>query len=239
MKSFITYLEEYYNRVEKKAMRAAAKAQEVTNASERMGISTPPVASAMEPVGITTTQSGEKIVGRKERTNFSIMFHSIEQRHNNSKAENDRLKSLPIKIGAGGQMTLDKKSGSSPVEDYDPPPMIGFDELSKEQQALHHYEVAAAIDTINKHRDILTGNMTGGHNQSDTFKLMVNHYRSLLDLNRPAGYEDSQHQEMIDTHKLMHIRGKLQDEKERTKELNRDTRDVRKSLKLGFPDMED
>jgi len=235
MKSFITYLEEHLTRKEFLARKKAAKAQMVTNAAIDMGITTP----AMEPVGITTTQSGEKVVGRKTRTNFAVMFHSIEQRRNNSKAENDRLKSLPIKIGAGGQISLDKKSGSLPVEDYDPPPMIGFDELSKEQQALHHYEVSAAIDTINRHRDILTGDMIGGHNQSDAFETMVGHYRSLLDLNRPAGYEDSEHQGEIDRHKLMHIRGKLQDEKERTKELNRDTRDVRKSFKLGFPDMED
>ena len=235
MKSFITYLEEHLTRKEYQARKKAAKAQMVTDASENMGITTP----RMEPAGITTTQSGEKIVGRKKRTNFATMFHNIEQLHNNSKAENDRLKSLPIKIGAGGQISLDKKSGSLPVEDYDPPPMIGFDELSKEQQALHHYEVSAAIDTINRHRDILTGDMTGGHNQSDAFETMVDHYRSLLDLNRPTGYEDSEHQGKIDRHKLMHIRGQLQDKTERAKELNRDTRDVRKSLKLGFPDMED
>ena len=73
MKSFITYLEEHLTRKEYQARKKAAKAQMVTDASENMGITTP----RMEPAGITTTQSGEKIVGRKKRTNFATMFHNI------------------------------------------------------------------------------------------------------------------------------------------------------------------
>lgn len=187
MKSFITYLEEYYNRVEKKAMRAAAKAQEVTNASERMGISAPPVASAMEPVDAMEPDEllePDIDVSPKFKHNLAIMFHNIEHRHDSARHQENTGDLLPI---------------------------IAFHKLSKGQQMRHHNEVQAAIDTLDAHQDIDTG-----HNEGGNFEKMFFHYRTLL--GRPQGDGYTEHQEMIDRHKLVH---------------------TMKMLKPDLPDMED
>lgn len=90
-------------------------------------------------------------------------------------------------------------------------PMISFDKLSKKQKMRHRDEVEAAIDTLDAHQDIDTG-----HNEGGNFEKMFSHYRSLL--GRPEGDGYSEHQEMIDRHKLVH---------------------TMKMLKPDLPDMED
>jgi len=90
-------------------------------------------------------------------------------------------------------------------------PIIGFHKLSKGQQMGHHNEVEAAIDTLDAHQDIDTG-----HNEGDNFEKMFSHYRSLL--GRPEGDGYTEHEEMIDRHKLVH---------------------TMKMLKPDLPDMED
>lgn len=186
MKSFITYLEEYYSRDEKKAMRKAAKAQMVTDASINMGISKAPVA-AMEPVD---TMEPDELsepdidVSPKFKNNLAIMFHNIEHRHNSARHQENTGDSLPT---------------------------IAFHKLSKAQQMGHHNEVQAAIDTLDAHQDIDTG-----HNEGDNFEKMFSHYRALL--GRPEGDGYTEHQEMIDRHKLVH---------------------TMKMLKPDLPDMED
>lgn len=187
MKSFITYLEEYYDKGQKKAMRAAATAKLATDASERMGISAPPVASAMEPVDAMEPDELSEPdidVSPKFKNNLAIMFHNIEQRHNSARHQETTGDSLP---------------------------MIGFDKLSKGQQMGHHNEVEAAIDTLDAHQDIDTG-----HNEGGNFEKMFSHYTSLL--GRPEGDGYSEHEEMIDRHKLVH---------------------TMKMLKPDLPDMED
>ncbi len=186
MKSFITYLEEYYDKAQKKAMRAAATAQLATDASERMGISAPPIA-AMEPVD---TMEPDELsepdieVSPKFKHNLAIMFHNIEHRHNSARHQENTGDSLPT---------------------------IAFHKLSKAQQMGHHNEVQAAIDTLDAHQDIDTG-----HNEGGNFEKMFSHYRSLL--GRPEGDGYTEHQEMIDRHKLVH---------------------TMKMLKPDLPDMED
>ena len=187
MKSFITYLEEHLTRKEFKARKKAAKAQMVTGAAIDMGISTPPVASAMEPVD--TMEPDELMepdidVSPKFKNNLAIMFHNIEHRHNSAKHQEDTGDSLPI---------------------------IGFHKLSKGQQMRHHNEVQVAIDTLDAHQDIDTG-----HNEGGNFEKMFSPYRSLL--GRPEGDGYTEHQEMIDRHKLVH---------------------TMKMLKPDLPDMED
>ena len=187
MKSFITYLEEHLTRKEYQARKKAAKAQMVTDASESMGITTPPVASAMEPVDAMEPDEllePDIDVSPKFKHNLAIMFHNIEHRHNSAKHQEDTGDSLPI---------------------------IGFHKLSKGQQMRHHNEVQAAIDTLDAHQDIDTG-----HNEGDNFEKMFFHYRSLL--GRPEGDGYTEHQEMIDRHKLVH---------------------TMKMLKPDLPDMED
>ena len=90
-------------------------------------------------------------------------------------------------------------------------PIMGFHKLSKGQQMRHHNEVQAAIDTLDAHQDIDTG-----HNEGGNFEKMFSHYRSLL--GRPEGDGYTEHQEMIDIHKLVH---------------------TMKMLKPDLPDMED
>ena len=90
-------------------------------------------------------------------------------------------------------------------------PIIGFDKLSKKQKMRHHNEVEVAIETLNAHQDIDTG-----HNEGGNFEKMFSHYRSLL--GRPQGDGYTEHQEMIDRHKLVH---------------------TMKMLKPDLPDMED
>lgn len=173
MKSFITYLEEYYNKAQKKAMWKSAKAQMVTDASERMGISAPPVASAIEPVDAMEPDEllePDIDVSPKFKHNLAIMFHNIEHRHNSARHQENTGDSLPI---------------------------IAFHKLSKEQQMRHHNEVQAAIDTLDAHHDIDTG-----HNEGGNFEKIFFHYRSLL--GRPEGDGYTEHQEMIDRHKLVH-----------------------------------
>ena len=187
MKSFITYLEEHLTRKEFKARKKAAKAQMVTDASESMGISAPPVASAMEPVDAMEPDElmePDIDVSPKFKHNLAIMFHNIEHRHNSARHQENTGDSLPI---------------------------IGFDKLSKTQQMGHHNEVQAAIDTLDAHQDIDTG-----HNEGGNFEKMFSHYRSLL--GRPEGDGYTEHQEMIDRHKLVH---------------------TMKMLKPDLPDMED
>ena len=187
MKSFITYLEEYYNRAEKKAMRAAATAKLATDASERMGISAPPVASAMEPVDAMEPDElmePDIDVSPKFKHNLAIMFHNIEHRHNSARHQENTGDSLPI---------------------------IAFHKLSKREKMRHHNEVKTAIDTLDAHQDIDTG-----HNEGDNFEKMFSHYRSLL--GRPEGDGYTEHEEMIDRHKLVH---------------------TMKMLKPDLPDMED
>jgi hypothetical protein len=186
MKSFITYLEEYYSRDEKKAMRKAAKAQMVTDASINMGISKAPVA-AMEPVDTMEPDElelSDMTVSPAFKNNLAIMFHNIEHRHNSARHQENTGDSLPI---------------------------IAFHKLSKGQQMGHHNEVQAAIDTLDAHQDIDTG-----HNEGGNFEKMFSHYASLL--GRPQGDGYTEHEEMIDRHKLVH---------------------TMKMLKPDLPDMED
>ena len=105
----------------------------------RMGISAPPVASAMEPVDAmepVELSEPDIDVSPKFKNNLAIMFHNIQQRHNSAKHQEDTGDSLPI---------------------------IGFDKLSKGQQMSHHNEVQAAIDTLDAHQDIDTGHNEGGN----------------------------------------------------------------------------
>ena len=190
MKSFITYLEEYYNKAQRKAMWKSAKAQMATDSAVSMGISAPPGA-AMEPVDIMEPvdtmepdELSDMTVSPKFKNNLAIMFHNIEHRHNSAKHQEDTGDSLPI---------------------------IGFHKLSKGQQMRHHNEVQVAIDTLDAHKDIDTG-----HNEGGNFKKMFFHYRSLL--GRPEGDGYTEHEEMIDRHKLVH---------------------TMKMLKPDLPDMED
>ena len=166
MKSFITYLEEYYNRKEKKAMRKAATAQMVTDASESMGITTPRVA------GMARDELSDMAISPKFKNNLAIMFHNIEQRHHSAKHQEDKPKEEPL-------------------------PTIAFDKLSKRQKMRHQNEVEAAIDTLDAHQDIDTG-----HNENTNFEKMFSHYTSLL--GRPKGDGYTEHEEMIDRHKLVH-----------------------------------
>jgi hypothetical protein len=90
-------------------------------------------------------------------------------------------------------------------------PIIAFHKLSKGQKMRHHNEVEAAIDTLDAHQDMDTG-----HNEGDNFDTMFSHYASLL--GRPEGDGYSEHEEMIDRHKLVH---------------------TMKMLKPDLPDLED
>ena len=168
-------------------MRAAATAKLATDASERMGISAPPVASAMEPVNAMEPDElmePDIDVSPKFKHNLAIMFHNIEHRHNSARHQENTGDSLPI---------------------------IAFHKLSKREKMRHHNEVKTAIDTLDAHQDIDTG-----HNEGDNFEKMFFHYRSLL--GRPEGDGYTEHEEMIDRHKLVH---------------------TMKMLKPDLPDMED
>jgi hypothetical protein len=103
----------------------------------------------------------------------------------------------------------EKHQEDKPAEE--PLPIIAFDKLSKKQKMRHHNQVEAAIETLNEHQDIDTG-----HNEGGNFEKMFSHYRSLL--GRPQGDGYSEHEEMIDRHKLVH---------------------TMKMLKPDLPDLED
>ena len=180
MRSFITYLEEYYNKAQKKAMWNAAKAELVTGASERMGISTVPGATMMS----AKILKPDVVVSPKFKNNLAIMFHNIEHRHNSARHQENTGDSLPI---------------------------IAFHKLSKREKMRHHNEVKTAIDTLDAHQDIDTG-----HNEGGNFEKMFSHYRALL--GRPEGDGYTEHEEMIDRHKLVH---------------------TMKMMKTDLPDLED
>ncbi len=120
--------------------------------------------------------------------NLAIMFSNIEQRQHSAKHQEDTGDTLPI---------------------------IDFHKLPEEQKLGHHYEVEAAIDTLNELPPVKLA-------QEDYpaarrhFEKMFSHYRSLL--GRPEGDEYTEHEEMIDRHKLVH---------------------TMKMMKIDLPDLED
>jgi hypothetical protein len=180
--------EEYYNRDEKKAMRKAATAQLATDAAINMGISKTPVA-AMEPVDTMEPDADE----------LSDMTVSPAFKNN-----------LAIMFHNIEQHHRSEKHQEDKPEE-EPLPIVAFHKLSKGQKMRHHNEVEAAIDTLDAHQDMDTG-----HNEGDNFDTMFSHYASLL--GRPEGDGYTEHEEMIDRHKLVH---------------------TMKMLKPDLPDMED
>ena len=188
MKSFITYLEEHLTRKEFLARKKAAKAQMVTDASERMGMNNGATAGMFRDDTIKPDKLSDMTVSPKFKNNLAIMFHNIEHRHNSARHQENTGDSLPI---------------------------IAFHKLSKGQKMRHQNEVESAIDTLNEHPPVK-------YAQEDYpaarrhFEKMFSHYRSLL--GRPEGDGYSEHEEMIDRHKLVH---------------------TMKMLKPDLPDMED
>ena len=175
MKSFITYLEEHLTRKEFLARKKAAKAQMVTNASERMGMNNGATAGmfrddTMEPDELMEPDIN---VSPAFKHNLAIMFSNIEQRQHSAKHQEDTGDTLPI---------------------------IAFHKLPEEQKLGHHYEVESAIDTLNEHPPVKYAQEDYPAARRH-FEKMFSHYRSLL--GRPEGDGYSKHEEMIDRHKLV------------------------------------
>ena len=127
-------------------------------------------------------------ISSKFKNNLAIMFSNIEQRQHSAKHQEDTGDTLPI---------------------------IDFHKLPEEQKMGHHYEVEAAIDTLNElppvklaHEDYPAARRH--------FEKMFSHYRSLLGRPEDDGY--TEHEEMIDRHKLVH---------------------AMKMMKIDLPDLED